>query len=177
MSKRLLAICFDFGDTLIDEATEIKDETMTTLQAELIPGTAQMLHELKQRGYRLAIVSNGPVGSIPNVLEHYGLLDLFEVCAISQGLGVDKPDPRIFCYTLDHLSIPTKHAGRVMMVGNDLAADMAGANNVGMISVWLTWSPRRRKTPDNESEVPRYTIAEPLALLPLVETLESEGIE
>jgi HAD superfamily hydrolase (TIGR01509 family) len=177
MSKHLLAICFDFGDTLIDEATEIKDETTTTLQAELIPGTERMLHELKGRGYRLAIVSNGPVGSIPNVLGHYGLLDLFEVCAISEGLGICKPDPRIFRYALDQLGIAPEEAGRVVMVGNDLAADVAGANGVGMISVWLNWSPRRRKTPDGTAETPHYIIDEPLALLPLVETLNSEGIE
>ncbi|HSJ53254.1 MAG TPA: HAD family hydrolase, partial [Anaerolineae bacterium] len=94
MPNHLLAICFDFGDTLVDEATEIKDETQTTLQADLIPGAGPLLHELKRRGYPLAIVSNGPVGSIPNVLVHYGLYDLFDVCAISQGLGIDKPDPR-----------------------------------------------------------------------------------
>jgi HAD superfamily hydrolase (TIGR01549 family) len=177
MSRQLLAICFDFGDTLIDEATEVKDETLTTLQAELIPGTEQMLHELKQRGYRLAIVSNGPVGSIPNVLGHHGLLDLFEVCAVSQGLGIEKPDLRIFRYALDRLGISPEDAGRTVMVGNDLAADVAGANGVGMISVWLNWAPRRRKVPVSESEVPRFTIDEPLAVVPLVERLDSEGIE
>ena len=48
----LAAICFDFGDTLADEATEIKDETMTTLRAELIPGAGDMVRELKRRGYK-----------------------------------------------------------------------------------------------------------------------------
>jgi putative hydrolase of the HAD superfamily len=173
--NHLLAVCFDFGDTLIDQATEVKDETQTTLQAGLIPGTDELLHELKRRGYPLAIVSNGPVGSIPNVLRHYGLYDLFGVFAISQGLGVEKPDPRIFRHALDHLGIAPEAYERTVMVGNDLAADVAGANGVGMISVWLDWAPRNRKTPANESEVPRYTIAEPLALLPLIEKLDSEG--
>jgi HAD superfamily hydrolase (TIGR01509 family) len=172
MSNHLLAICFDFGDTLIDQATEIKDETTTTLQAELIPGVEQMLHEIKRRGYRLAIVSNGPVGSIPNVLGHYGLYDLFEALAISQGIGIEKPDPRIFRYALDHLGIPADQVGRTVMVGNDLAADVAGANNVGMISVWLNWAPRQRKTPASDLEKPQRTIAEPLALLPILDELE-----
>jgi len=174
MPNHLLAICFDFGDTLVDEATEIKDETQTTLQAELIPGTGPLLHELKRRGYRLAIVSNGPVGSIPNVLEHYGLYSLFEACAISQGLGIDKPDPRIFHHALSHLGIPPEQVGRTVMVGNDLAADVAGANGVGMISVWLNWAPRRRKTPAGDLEIPRYTVEEPLALLGLLDELEHE---
>ena len=172
MTHQLLAICFDFGDTLIDQATEVKDGTQTTLQADLIPGVGQLLHELKRRGYRLAIVSNGSVGSIPNVLRAYGLYDLFDVCAISQGLGVDKPDPRIFCHVLNHLGIPRSQAGRTVMVGNDLAADVAGANGLGMISVWLNWAPRDRKTPVNDVETPQHTIKEPLALLPLLDQLE-----
>jgi FMN phosphatase YigB (HAD superfamily) len=70
---RFLALYFDFGDTLIDQATEVKDNSLTTLHAELIPGVVELLHELKRRGYRLGLVSNGPVGSIPNVLGAYGL--------------------------------------------------------------------------------------------------------
>jgi putative hydrolase of the HAD superfamily len=174
MTNQLLAICLDFGDTLIDQATEIKDDIQTTLQADLIPGVGQLLLELKRRGYRLAIVSNGPVGSIPNVLCAHGLYDLFEVCAISQGLGVDKPDPRIFRHALDHLGIPLDRVGQTVMVGNDLAADIAGANGLGMISVWLDWAPRDRKTPANTLETPQYTINEPLALLPLLDQLERQ---
>lgn len=172
MPNQVLAICFDFGDTLIDQATEIKDETLTTLQAEMIPGASQLVRELKRRGYPLAIVSNGPLGSIPNVLGAHALYDLFDAHAISQGLGVDKPDPRIFYHALDDLGIARDQVGRTVMVGNDLAADVAGANGVGMISVWLSWSPRYRKTPANELEVPQHTIAEPLALLPVLDKLE-----
>jgi HAD superfamily hydrolase (TIGR01549 family) len=169
---RFLALCFDFGDTLIDQATEVKDESLTTLQAELIPGVVELLHELKRQGYRLGLVSNGPVGSIPNVLGADGLYELFDVLAVSQGLGVDKPDARIFQYALEHLGIPQSEYERTIMVGNDLAADVAGANAVGMISVWLDWAPRHRKTPASDGEIPRYTIVEPLALLPLLEQLE-----
>jgi HAD superfamily hydrolase (TIGR01549 family) len=174
VSNHLLAICLDFGDTLIDQSTEVKDETLTTLQAGLIPGADRMLYELKRRGYPLAIVSNGPVGSIPNVFGHYGLHDLFDVFAISQGLGVEKPDPRIFRHALDYLGIAQEAYGRTVMVGNDLAADVGGANGVGMISVWLDWAPRHRKTPASDLEIPRHTITEPLALLPLLDELEQQ---
>lgn len=175
MSQRFLALCFDFGDTLIDQATEVKDESFTTLRAELIPGVVELLNELKSRGYRLGLVSNGPVGSIPNVLGAYGLYELFDVLAVSEGLGIDKPDARIFRYALDHLDIPPGEYERTIMVGNDLTADVAGANTVGMISVWLDWAPRHRKTPISDAEIPHYTIAEPLALLPLLEELEKRS--
>jgi len=33
VNRYLLAICFDFGDTLADEGSEVKDESSTTLRA------------------------------------------------------------------------------------------------------------------------------------------------
>jgi len=89
-------------------------------------------------------------------------------------LGIDKPDPRIFHHALNHLGIAPEQVGRTVMVGNDLAADVAGANGVGMISVWLNWAPRRRKMPAGNLEVPQYTIEEPLALLGLLDELEQQ---
>jgi hypothetical protein len=43
-----------------------------------------------------------------------------------------------------------------------------------MISVWLNWAPRHRKTPADDLEIPRHTIDEPLALLPLLDELEQQ---
>ena len=172
MSNQILAICLDFGDTLDDQGTEIKDETLTTLRAELIPGAKDLVLELHRRGYPLAVVSNGPVGSIPNVLAAHGILPLFRVCAVSQGLGVEKPDPRIFWHALDAIGIVPEQVGRTVMVGNELAADVAGANGMGMISVWLDWAPRHRKVPASELELPDHTIRRPLELLAVIEELE-----
>lgn len=172
LDHHLRAICFDFGDTLVDEATEVKDEHQVTQQAEMIPGAVEMLRHLRERGYRLAIVSNGPVGNVDNVLSQNGLLDWFEVRAVSDGLGVHKPDPAIFHYALERMGIPVEEAGRVVMLGNHLDRDVKGANQAGLISVWLDWAPHYRKCPFDALEVPRYTIKTPLDLLPLVEHLD-----
>ena len=51
---------------------------------------------------------------------------------------------------------------------------MKGANDLGMISVWLDWSPRRPKTPANEAEIPRYTIKTPMDLLKVIDELEAQ---
>ncbi|MBN1876849.1 MAG: HAD-IA family hydrolase [Anaerolineae bacterium] len=166
-----IAICFDCGDTLADEATEIKDETGTTLHADLIPGAAELLEELKRRGYKLALVADSPAGTFHNILTQHGLMDYFDAFAISEQVGVDKPDARMFIHALDQLGIRREDYGRVMMVGNNLARDIKGANDLGLISVWLSWSPRRSKVPVDASEVPQYTIATPLDLLAVLEKL------
>ncbi|MCI0393807.1 MAG: HAD family hydrolase, partial [Chloroflexi bacterium] len=153
MSRRILAICFDFGDTLADEATEVKDETLTTLRAELIPGAGETVRELKQRGYRLALVADGRPGTYLNVLSQHGLYDLFDAYTISEHLGVEKPDQRMFVHALEQLGIDRAAYGRTLMIGNNLARDVKGANQVGMISVWLDWAPRRPKVPADDSEI------------------------
>ena len=175
MAHYILAICFDSGDTIIDEATEIKDETETTLQAELIPGADKVLYELKRQGYKLALIADGPVGTFRNTLTQHGLYDLFDVYSISEEIGVDKPASRMFINALEQLSIQQEDYDRVVMVGNHLARDIKGANQLGIISVWLDWAPRRSKVPTDESEVPQYTIKTPLELLSVIESLENRG--
>jgi putative hydrolase of the HAD superfamily len=176
MSRYILAVCFDSGDTIIDEATEIKNEAGVTQSVDLIPGAAEMLRELNRRGYKLALVSDGPGGKENNSLWHHGLWDLFDVHAMSGDVGVSKPDPGIFQYVLDHLDIPKESYGRVMMVGNHLTRDVKGANQLGLMSVWIDWSPRRSKIPADALEVPNYTIKAPEELIPLIERLESENM-
>ena len=171
-THHLRAICFDFGDTLCDEATEVKAADLTTLRAELIPGAADLLRELKRRGYTLALVADGRPGTYANVLAQHGVLDLFDVMTVSEQLGCEKPDPRMFVVTLDRLGIPRDDYARTLMVGNNLARDVKGANLVGMTSVWIDWAPRRSKVPSEPAEVPHHTIRAPLDLLPLIDQLE-----
>ncbi|HET9222536.1 MAG TPA: HAD-IA family hydrolase, partial [Roseiflexaceae bacterium] len=171
-SRRLLAICLDCGDTLVDEATEIKDASEATLRATLIPGAAELLHELARRGYRLALVADGPAATFTNGLTQHRLYDYFDAFAISDHLGCEKPDRRLFVHALDQLSIGPDDYGRTLMVGNNLARDIKGANALGMISVWLDWAPRRPKLPADESEVPQYTIKQPLELLRVIDQIE-----
>jgi putative hydrolase of the HAD superfamily len=171
-ARKILAVCLDCGDTLVDEDTEVKDAHEVSLRADLIPGADRLMLGLKQRGYPLALVADGPAGTFVNNLGPYGLYELFDACAISGLLGVEKPHPRIFEHALGALGIPAPDFGRVVMVGNNLERDIKGANALGLISVWLDWAPRRSKIPADRSEEPRYTIKTPLELLDLLDALE-----
>lgn len=173
MEHKILAIFFDSGDTIVDEGTEIKDSSGTTLEAELIPGASETVRALKAEGYCLALVADGPAGTFYNTLGPRGLLELFDVLAISGLVGAEKPDPRIFCHALNSIGIPPQKYGRVVMVGNNLSRDIKGANALGLISVWLDWAPRRPKIPADPSEEPGYTIKSPLELIDLVAKIEA----
>ena len=108
-----------------------------------------------------------------NVLAQHGVLELFDLLTISEHLGCEKPDPRMFTTTLDRLGIVPAEYGRTLMVGNHLERDVKGANQVGMISVWLDWAPRRPKVPADENETPDYTIRLPIELLAVVDEVEA----
>lgn len=170
----IVAILLDSGDTLVDEATEVKNELEETQTAELIPGAASMVQNLAIMGYPLGLVADGPVATFDNVLGHYGLLPLFQARAISQEVGVEKPDARMFEAALTALGVAREDYARVVMVGNYLARDIAGANALGLISIWLNWSPRRPKVPVNALEVPDYTASKPEEILELIRRIEQE---
>jgi HAD superfamily hydrolase (TIGR01549 family) len=173
MTRKILAVCIDCGDTLIDEGTEEKNDALVSLRAELIPGADELMHELKKLQYPLALVADGPADTFTNNLEPYGLYRLFDAYAISEIVGLSKPDRRMFDYALDQLNINEHDYGKVVMLGNNLSRDIKGANQLGMISVWLDWAPRRSKIPVDSSEVPNYTIKTPLELLNILKELEA----
>jgi putative hydrolase of the HAD superfamily len=117
-------------------------------------------------------VADGPRGTFGHVLKQHSLYDCFDTFAISGEVGVAKPDPLMFHTALKALSIPETHYSQVIMVGNNLSRDIKGANGIGLISVWIDWSPRRSKIPADSSEIPQYTIKQPLDLLAVLEEIE-----
>lgn len=172
---RLAALLFDLGDTLLIEESEVKDADETTLQAELLPGAADMLRRFKREGHRLALVTDGRPLTAPNVLRQHNMLDLFDFISISEVVGSTKPDPLIFTLALDALGVPRPAYGRVVMVGNSLERDVVGANRLGLISVFLHWNERRRTVPQTEEEQPDYTVHSIIELTELIERLDRDG--
>lgn len=167
------AVFLDCGDTLVDEGTEVKDEaTEIVSSADLIPGAENLTRRLVGRGYRLALVADGPRETFVNILGQHGLWNDFEAHVISGDLGVAKPHRRMFETALAALGLPTGAAGRVVMVGNNLERDIKGANEVGLISVFLRWSTRRTHLPKDASEKPRFVIDYIEELPDLLERIE-----
>lgn len=93
----------------------------------------ETLLSLKDRGFRLGVVSNtGSREQIVRLLIKGGLIELLDVVVTSQELGVKKPHPLIFKYTEALLGIKGRE---IAYVGNDPVADVEGAKNAGWIAV------------------------------------------
>ena len=175
MPRRILAVCLDFGDTLSDQATEVRDDAGTLLEIDLIDGALELVRELRARGYRIALVADGRVRDAGNVLAQHGLDELFDAVVISEEVGAQKPDPSMFRRALGELGLGPRDHGRAVMVGNRLERDVKGARQLGMVGVWIDWSPRYAKRSTEAAAVPDHVIGHPLELLPLLERLERDS--
>jgi FMN phosphatase YigB (HAD superfamily) len=154
--RRLWAVLFDLGDTLMDETTEVKDETNSTQRAELFPGAADFVWWLRRQGYLVGLVADTRPGTYRNVLRQHGLERAFDVLAISEELACEKPDRRMFDHALGGLGLRPDEAGRVAMVGNNLGRDVRGAKAVGMTTLWLHFNERYAILPADQAEQPDH---------------------
>jgi len=166
------AVLLDSGDTLVDEATEIRDADGYVIEADLIPGAIEMVERLAQEGYRLALVADGLKKSFDTILGRHGVKRHLEVEIISEVLACEKPDRRMFDAALAGLGLSEADAGEVVMIGNHLGRDINGANRRGIVSIWENWSPRREKQAQAPDEVPDYMVRSPGEVPRLLEFIE-----
>ena len=78
-------------------------------------------------------------------MDKAGICPYFDQVLTSAALGIRKPDPRVFQPLLDRWGLPPE---RVAMVGDTLGADILGARNAGLFSIWIK---RRADTPANRA--------------------------
>jgi len=83
--------------------------------------------------YRLGIIANQP-GEVEDVLAERELLRYFEVRAISDPLGLHKPDPAFYQWALDKAGVQPHEA---LMVGDRIDNDIRPAKSLGMRTAWL----------------------------------------
>ena len=94
------------------------------------PGAVELLRQLKERGYVLALASSKPEAMCHIICDHYGLSPWLDVIAGSPpGLDAEKAD--VIRSALERLGIAEKDCSRVLMVG-DRKYDVLGAAAFGM---------------------------------------------
>jgi putative hydrolase of the HAD superfamily len=118
-------------------------------------GTAGALARLRERGWRIGIVTNGaPTQELK--IDAAGLRGLVDGCAISEVVGVRKPDPAIFHAAAARCGCALDGA---WVIGDSATADIAGAVACGLRSVWLSRD-RAWEEPDFRPDAVAGTIPE-----------------
>ncbi|MBV8067953.1 MAG: HAD family hydrolase [Candidatus Eremiobacteraeota bacterium] len=137
------------------DAAHMVDEFVVPL-----PGVAPMLDAIRGRGIAMAVLSNGWNPLQSRKAERAGFSG---TVLVSSDIGVQKPDSRAFTRLLEALGT---RAEDTWYVGDNPYGDIAGAQRIGMETVWMNWE---RQTYPAELEPPTLTIrgfGELLGVLP-----------
>jgi FMN phosphatase YigB (HAD superfamily) len=103
---------------------------------DLYPDALTGIAGLRQRGYRVAVLGNQPAGRTEQ-LRAIGVDP--EVMAMSDEMGVAKPDPAFFADTLARLGDPSPKD--VAYVGDRIDNDVQPSATAGMRAVWIRRGP------------------------------------
>ncbi|MCJ1713043.1 HAD family hydrolase [Curtobacterium sp. VKM Ac-2922] len=95
----------------------------------LFPGTLSLLQDLRSRGFRLGLLTNGSEEQQRDKLARTGLDTAFDAVCISEAIGVQKPDARAFLTVARALDVDP---AACLFVGDDVARDIVGARAAGM---------------------------------------------
>lgn len=136
-------------------------EFLTHVRPE--PATEALLDALARASLPFGVITNGSHRQ-RRKLDAFGLPARTDCLFVSETFGTKKPDPAIFHAAAAHLRTPPE---RILFVGDNPAADIVGAQSVGMAAAWL---PRDQPWPDEIDSRPDFiidTLAEVAGILEL----------
>ena len=146
----------DYLDQIAWEMLQSEHSIFAASAATLYDDVIPTLQCLRNDGFKLAIVSNWGVPLDP-LTERLGIAEYFDVIVASHDARVRsvKPDPHIFNYTLEAMSVS---AEEVVHVGDTYEADIIGAKNARIRPILIdrdgTQTGRWHETIRNLSELP-----------------------
>jgi putative hydrolase of the HAD superfamily len=103
---------------------------------QLRPGARALLNRLRAEGYRLALMTHFNADRVfQRVVDQLGLRLYFDIVLSSSAIEYRKPDPRYFQVAIDHWQLMPYE---VVVVGDSLKHDVAGALETGSLSILVT---------------------------------------
>ena len=106
----------------------------STEYIRLYPHVLESLTKLREKGFRLWLLSNAQEVFTKYELRHLGLWDAFDGIYISSSFGYRKPDTRFFRALLEEQNLK---AANCLMIGNDRETDISGAKAAGLETFYM----------------------------------------
>jgi HAD superfamily hydrolase (TIGR01549 family) len=124
----------ELDEELFEQYTALKDRLPEEVTA--FPEAVGVLRGLRRHEIRVGLLTNGPSAFQRRKLAVTGLEDELDSIAISGEIGSAKPEESAFATALGLLGTD---AGETAMVGDSLAADIAGGLGAGLATVvWVS---------------------------------------
>ena len=149
------------GDAMINEIADV-DFLTAVPYIELLPKTVATLQLLKEHRLTMGVVSNNVFPQMLRAsIERLGLGPFFGAVVASGDVGVRKPASDIFLRALGELGCGVEET---LFVGDRLEEDVAGAQNVGMATVWVNSSTEAKRG----NIVPDYEVGDVSGILQVI---------
>ncbi len=156
VAESVLRSALDAMYSITQKNWMLEDDSLETIQ------------KLKTQDYQLGIYSNaGDDKDVQELIEGFGIHPYFDFVLTSASCYYRKPHPRAFEIALAQWSIEPEEA---VMVGDSLLADIYGAKNLNMQTIWLTR--RAQFAGDEEQRIkPDFSLPGLNELLPTLERI------
>lgn len=128
-----------------------------------LPGVKEMLAELRQH-YTLVVITNGPIFSQHPKLAATNMSEWVDHIIVGGEEPEEKPAASIFHKALSLAGVKPQES---LHIGDSLAADIAGANDMDILSVWVNPTGTENST-DIE---PDYEVRDTVELKEILKTL------
>lgn len=141
--KRMFLSLLDFKIADEQLARDLSEDFIDRLpnRTQLFPYTFEILDYLKEKNYALHLITNGANRIQEQKLIKSGLQDYFEVMVTSESSGCPKPNAGIFEYAMELTGASPESS---IMIGDNLVADIQGAYDFGMDSIFTNHIAEKR---------------------------------
>jgi len=124
-----------FDEPSLAALEEVYANAAIDVLPSIVPGAPDVLSELRDRGFRIGLISNTgrtPGYALREILDRLGLATSIDAMVFSNEHGACKPQPSIFETLRDALDV---NYDEMMFVGDNLYVDVHGAQRLGMTAV------------------------------------------
>jgi putative hydrolase of the HAD superfamily len=122
------AVSMDIAERLADRFTAYREE-----QVRLFPDAHAVIDELRKRGLRLALVTNGASDTQWAKILRFDLAHRFDHLQIEGAVGFGKPEERAYRHAMAALDVSP---AETWMVGDNLEWEVTAPQALGIHAVW-----------------------------------------
>jgi putative hydrolase of the HAD superfamily len=168
-SVKTLAHSIDphLSEERIREAVADRQRRFDHALVEVEQGLLDSLHNLRERGLKLALVSNASSGEVA-AWRHSPMARLFHTAVFSCDVGSRKPESAIYQHALERLQLPARQC---LFVGDGGSDEHLGARDSGLVPVLITRFIDDAEKLERQRQRVDFEIGGLEELLPLVDAL------
>lgn len=135
-------IIFDFNRTIYNPDSD-----------DLVEGANKLLDKLRERGYKLCLISKKSKDDKAKRISNLGLDKYFIDIQVIEGNKTEEHFNRC-------LKATSLNPGEMAVVGDRIKEEISLGNRMRMTTIWYKAGKFSTELPENEEEIPRYTITD-----------------